>query len=153
MTVTFTLNFTSIFSGTLTVNLPAGAITDQFGNGNQAFTGNYEYVGTAPKGCGLPVGSGMTLGFEPNGWNATLASNTVQYTFATGQPAAAPDVGGTKSAGPPREARSVSLDFETGIKTTLFSDGTTSKERFEIEALKGLATPSTDSAAPSKPPQ
>jgi len=88
MTVTFTLNFTSIFSGTLTVNLPAGAITDQFGNGNQAFTGNYEYVGTAPKGCGLLVGSGMTLGFEPNGWNATLASNTVQYTFAVGQPAA-----------------------------------------------------------------
>src|SRR5437868_4681901 len=88
MTVTFTLNFTSIFSGTLTVNLPAGVITDQFGNGNTAFTGTYQYVGTAPPGCGLLVGSGMTLGFEPNGWNATLASNTVQYTFAVGQPAA-----------------------------------------------------------------
>jgi hypothetical protein len=87
-TAEFTINITSIFSGTLTVTLPAGAITDEFGNGNQAFTASYEYVGTAPKGCGLLVGSGMTLGFEPNGWNATLATNTVQYTFAVGQPAA-----------------------------------------------------------------
>src|SRR5262249_55096410 len=88
MTAEFTINMASIFSGTLTINLPAGAITDQFGNANAAFTGNYEYVGTAPKGCGLLVGSGMTLGFAPNGWNPTLASNTVQYTFAVGQPAA-----------------------------------------------------------------
>ena len=88
MTAEFMITINSIFSGTLTINLPAGAITDQFGNSNAAFTGNYEYVGTAPKGCGLLVGSGMTLGFAPNGWNATLASNTVQYTFAVGQPAA-----------------------------------------------------------------
>jgi hypothetical protein len=88
MTAEFTLNFTSIFSGTLTVNIPAGAITDQFGNPGAAFTGTYQYVGNAPPGCGLLVGSGMTLGYEPNGWNATLASNTVQYTFAIGQPAA-----------------------------------------------------------------
>jgi hypothetical protein len=84
----FTIQINSIFSGTLTVTLPAGAITDQFGNPNAAFTGTYQYVGNAPPGCGLLVGSGMTLGFEPNGWNATLASNTVQYTFAIGQPAA-----------------------------------------------------------------
>src|SRR6266404_5738267 len=32
MTAEFTINITSIFSGTLTVNLPAGAVTDQFGN-------------------------------------------------------------------------------------------------------------------------
>jgi hypothetical protein len=88
MTAEFTINITSIFSGTLTVNLPAGAITDAFGNPGAAFTGTYQYVGNAPPGCGLLVGSGMTLGFEPNGWNATLASNTVQYTFAIGQPAA-----------------------------------------------------------------
>ena len=60
MTAEFTIQINSIFSGTLTVNLPAGAITDEFGNGNEAFTGNYEYVGTAPKGCGLLVGSGLT---------------------------------------------------------------------------------------------
>jgi hypothetical protein len=87
-TAEFTITINSIFSGTLTVNLPAGAITDEFGNANEAFTGNYEYVGTAPKGCGLLVGSGMTTGFLPNGWNPTLASNTIQYTFALGQPAA-----------------------------------------------------------------
>ena len=65
MTAEFTIQIGSIFSGTLTINLPAGAITDQFGNANAAFTGNYEYVGTAPKGCGLLVGSGMTLGLAP----------------------------------------------------------------------------------------
>jgi hypothetical protein len=87
-TAEFTIQINSIFSGTLTVNLPAGSVTDTFGNGNEAFTGNYEYVGTAPKGCGLLVGSGMTTGFLPNGWEPTLASNTVQYTFAISQPAA-----------------------------------------------------------------
>src|SRR5437588_2607392 len=42
MTAEFTIQINSIFSGTLTINLPAGAITDQFGNANAAFTGNYE---------------------------------------------------------------------------------------------------------------
>ena len=88
MTAEFTINITSIFSGTLTVNLPAGAITDQFGNPNAAFTGTYQYVGNAPPGCGLLVGSGLTCGWPGNTWSAQLASNTVQYTFAIGQPAA-----------------------------------------------------------------
>jgi hypothetical protein len=67
-----------------------------------------------------------------------------------GQPLATSSIGESKAAAPPppREARSVSLDFETGIKTTLFSDGTTLKERFDIEALKALASPSA-----AKPPQ
>src|SRR5215831_15871273 len=86
-TAEFTIHIVSIFSGTLTVSLPAGAITDAFGNPNQVFSGDYQYVGNAPPGCGLLVGSGMTLGFAPNGWNPILASNTVQYTFAVGQPA------------------------------------------------------------------
>jgi hypothetical protein len=46
MTVTFTINFTSIFSGTLTASIPAGAITDTFGNPSAAFSGNYNYVGS-----------------------------------------------------------------------------------------------------------
>jgi hypothetical protein len=87
-TAEFTIQINSIFSGTLTVNLPAGSVTDTFGNGNEAFTGNYEYVGTAPKGCGLLVGSGLTQGWPGNTWSAQLATNTVQYTFAIGQPAA-----------------------------------------------------------------
>ena len=88
LTAEFTIHIGSIFSGTLTVNLPAGAITDQFGNANAAFTGNYEYVGTAPKGCGLMIGSGLTQGWPGNTWSAQLATNTVQYTFAISQPAA-----------------------------------------------------------------
>ena len=52
-----------------------------------AFTGNYEYVGTAPTGCGLLVGSGLTCGWPMNTWSEQLATNTVQYTFAMSQPA------------------------------------------------------------------
>ena len=52
-----------------------------------AFTGNYEYVGTAPTSCGLLVGSGLTCGWRDNTWSAQLATNTVQYTFAISQPA------------------------------------------------------------------
>ena len=42
---------------------------------------------TPGAGGGMVVGSGMTLGFAPNGWNPTLASNTVNYTFANSQAA------------------------------------------------------------------
>ena len=47
----------------------------------------------APRGaapavkCGLLVGSGMTTGFLPNGWEPILAGNTVNYTFSNSQPA------------------------------------------------------------------
>ena len=40
-----------------------------------------------PGSGGLLVGSGMTTGFLPNGWEPTLASNTVSYTFSNSQPA------------------------------------------------------------------
>jgi hypothetical protein len=43
---------------------------------------------------------------------------------------------------PPRpEAQSVSLDFDTGMKTTVFKDGTTVREPFDVSALRGLASP------------
>jgi hypothetical protein len=45
MTTTFHINFTSIFSGTVTASIAAGAITDGFGNPNAAFSGNYQYNG------------------------------------------------------------------------------------------------------------
>jgi hypothetical protein len=35
-----------------------------------------------PGAGGMLIGSGMTTGFLPNGWEPTLASNTVNYTFA-----------------------------------------------------------------------
>ena len=44
--------------------------------------------GGPPPICGLLVGSGMTTGFEPNGWEPLLAGNTVNYTFSNSQPAA-----------------------------------------------------------------
>jgi hypothetical protein len=46
MTTTFTINFTSIFSGAVTASISAGAITDGFGNPNAAFSGNYQYNGS-----------------------------------------------------------------------------------------------------------
>ena len=44
MTAEFTINFTGVIGGTLTVSIPAGAITDQFGNPNAAFSGDYQYT-------------------------------------------------------------------------------------------------------------
>ncbi len=43
MTAEFTINFTGVIGGTLTASIPAGAITDQFGNPNAAFSGDYQY--------------------------------------------------------------------------------------------------------------
>jgi hypothetical protein len=40
---------------------------------------------------------------------------------------------------PAPEAQAVSLDFKSGIKTTVFSDGTAVREPFDVAALKGLA--------------
>jgi len=80
-TARFTINITSILSGTLTINIAAGAIADQFGNPGASFTGSYQYEGNAPPGCGLLVGSGLALGFSPNNY-ALIANNTVNYTFA-----------------------------------------------------------------------
>ena len=40
-----------------------------------------------PGAGGLLIGSGMTTGYLPNGWEPTLASNTVNYTFANSQAA------------------------------------------------------------------
>ena len=43
MTAEFTINFTGVIGGMLTASIPAGAITDQFGNPNAAFSGDYQY--------------------------------------------------------------------------------------------------------------
>jgi hypothetical protein len=53
----------------------------------------------------------------------------------------------TGSVAPPEaprpglEPHSVALDFQSGIKTTLFSDGTMVREPFDVPALKSLAAP------------
>jgi N-acetylneuraminic acid mutarotase len=58
MTAEFTIQISSIFSGTLTINLPAGAITDTFGNPNASFTGTYQYVGSGGS-CSWAAGPNM----------------------------------------------------------------------------------------------
>jgi len=40
-----------------------------------------------PGAGGLLIGSGMTTGYLPNGWEPTLAGNTVNYTFSNSQTA------------------------------------------------------------------
>ncbi len=46
----------------------------------------------------------------------------------------------TSAVATPRvDARSVWLDFDSGVKTTLFRDGTTTEEAFDIQALRELA--------------
>lgn len=52
------------------------------------------------------------------------------------------------------EPRSVSFDFEAGLKTTTFSSGVVVRESFDIGTLKGLASPppgSENLAAAAKP--
>ena len=75
-------------SGFFNLRVLIGLFLALAGGSLLAFTGNYEYVRAAPKGCGLLVGSGLTCGWPVNTWSAQLASNTVQYTFAVSQPAA-----------------------------------------------------------------
>src|SRR4030095_9086384 len=83
-----TANTSGLGVAASSANSPAGATTDQCGTVNASFSGNYKYVGTVPKACGLLIGSGLTCGWPGNTWSAQLAGNTVQYTFALGQPAA-----------------------------------------------------------------
>ena len=75
-------------SGFFNLRVLIGLFLALAGGSLLAFTGNYEYVRAAPKGCGLLVGSGLTCGWPVNTWSGQLASNTVQYTFAVSQPAA-----------------------------------------------------------------
>jgi hypothetical protein len=56
MTTRFTLNLQ--FGGSLTASIAAGAITDQFGNPNNAFSGNYTVPGCTPDQYIITQGSG-----------------------------------------------------------------------------------------------
>jgi hypothetical protein len=51
------------------------------------------------------------------------------------------------------EPRSVSFDFEAGLKTTTFSSGAVVRESFDIGTLKGLASPppANENLAAAKP--
>ncbi|HEU0209077.1 MAG TPA: dockerin type I domain-containing protein [Candidatus Udaeobacter sp.] len=93
-TARFTLNLTSIFSGTLTANIAAGTITDAFGNPNAAFSGMYSYTGNF-----CPT---FTQNFDavavpalPSGWTADQGVNAagapLWQTSNSGTPAPVAD--------------------------------------------------------------
>jgi hypothetical protein len=73
MTVTWTINFPSVYSGTLTAGIAARAIADQFGNPNAAFSGAYNYVASVCD-SGLIQNEGFETGHF-NGWT-TGGENT-----------------------------------------------------------------------------
>ena len=81
MTTEFTINFTGIFSGTLTASIAAGAITDTFGNPSAAFSGNYNYVGSVCDTGLIQNGGFETGGFAP-GWiiDGTMNAPVVNST-------------------------------------------------------------------------
>ncbi|MBX6326163.1 MAG: Ig-like domain-containing protein, partial [Chthoniobacterales bacterium] len=74
LTARFTLNFTSVFAGTLTANIPAGTITDQFGNPGEAFSGQYQYNGSFCPTVSENFDS-VTPPALPAGWLATNVIN------------------------------------------------------------------------------
>jgi hypothetical protein len=95
MTTTFHINFTSIFSGTVTASIAAGAITDSFGNPNAAFSGNYQYNGSVCD-SGIIQNEGFETGDFPP-WvidghiNDPVVTNSEAHTgtfsaFAGGNP-------------------------------------------------------------------
>jgi hypothetical protein len=81
MTTEFTINFTGIFSGTLTASIAAGAITDTFSNPSAAFSGNYNYVGSVCDSGIIQNGGFETGGFTP-GWiiDASMSTPVVTST-------------------------------------------------------------------------
>src|ERR1041385_5217784 len=65
MTTEFTIHFTSIFSGTLTAEIGAGAITANGCNPNTDFTGQYNYVGSVCDSGIIQNGGFETASFPP----------------------------------------------------------------------------------------
>jgi hypothetical protein len=96
-TIRFTVNFTSNLSGTVTVTIVAGALSDLFGNPNIRFTGSYNYQGTICDSGMVQNGGFETGTFGP--WiidgssNAPVITNTQTHSgtfaaFAGGNPQA-----------------------------------------------------------------
>ena len=67
MTAEFTLNIADVFAGTLTANIAAGTITDQFGNPGAGFSGNYQYVASNWCDSGIIQNGGFETG-DFTGW-------------------------------------------------------------------------------------
>jgi hypothetical protein len=102
MTTRFTINFTGIFSGTLTANIAAGAITDTFGNPSAAFSGNYNYVGSFCDSGIIQNGGFETGTFPPwviDATNPTPVITTTASHSGTHSAVAGGATGGTQFCG------------------------------------------------------
>ena len=66
-------------------------------------------------------------------------------------PAATGSLASAPAANARPEPRSLSFDFQSGLKTTVFANGTSVQEKFDIPSLKGLAAPAPASGAQAGP--
>jgi len=66
----------------------------------------------------------------------TLASDTQR---ASNVPLAPERLTSPRLLSGPPEPKAVSFDFQSGVKTTVFTDGTSVEERFDPASVKGLA--------------
>jgi hypothetical protein len=86
MTTTFHINFTSIFSGAVTAQIGAGAITANGCNPSTAFSGNYNYTGSVCD-SGLIQNEGFETGSFPpwilDGHNNDPVISTAQVHSGT----------------------------------------------------------------------
>jgi len=95
---------------------------------------------TSPISATAPVAAGAAAAAGSDGERLDKLRQALQArvnALTTGS-VAPPDA---PRPGPEPEPHSVSLDFQSGIKTTLFSDGTMVREPFDVPALKSLAAP------------
>ncbi len=93
---------------------------------------------TAPISATAPVAAGAAAAAGSEGERLDKLRQALQArvnALTTGS------VAPPEAPRPGPEPHSVSLDFQSGIKTTLFSDGTMVREPFDVPALKSLAAP------------
>ena len=88
-----------------------------------------------------PAAGEIPLGPAPDGerlgkLRQALQARASTLTSGSGDPG--------RGVRPVPEPQSVSLDFQSGIKTTVFSDGSMVREPFDVAAMKALASPPTE---------
>jgi hypothetical protein len=76
---------------------------------------------------------------------STLAVSSPPLSAGSGQATTSPDATGSLVAAeappPATEPRSVSFDFHSGMKTTVFSNGASTAEPFDPSSIRPLASP------------
>lgn len=85
-----------------------------------------------------PVSAEAPLGPAPDGERLGKLRQALQARASTLTGGSGDSEPGVR---PVPEPQSVSLDFQSGIKTTVFSDGSMVREPFDVATLKSLASP------------